>query len=90
MCVTSDEKSLIYSSTEYIYSGQLRALEQGVSVGPLTLPPEACKICTPLKPEAWQVLLKDHPDSWFSNFILRGIEKGFRIGFHGDQENLRA
>ena len=34
--------------------------------------------------------ISDHPDKWFSGYILRGIEQGFRIGFHGDQANLRS
>lgn len=45
--------------------------------------PAACIIQTPLKLEAWQ-------RRWFSAYILRGIEQGFKIGFHGDQENLRS
>ena len=32
----------------------------------------------------------DHPDRWFASYILRGIEEGFRIGFHGDHEKLRS
>ena len=27
---------------------------------------------------------------WFSAYIVRGITEGFRIGYHGDQENLRS
>ena len=52
------------------------------------LPPEACEIHTPLKPRVWQRLLEDHPDKWFANYIHRGIEQGFRIGFHGEQASL--
>jgi hypothetical protein len=34
--------------------------------------------------KAWKGLLKEHPDRWFADFILRGIEHAFRIGFQGE------
>lgn len=61
----------------------LRALEQGAQDRPVALPPEACKSHTPLKVEAWKDLLREHPDRWFADFILRGI--AWVIGFHGEQ-----
>ena len=75
---------------EYVYSKQLRALEELSSERPSLLPQEACIIQTPLKLEAWQELLGEHPDKWFADYILQGIEQGFRIGFHGSQDNLRS
>ena len=46
------------------------------------------KISTALGLETW----KKHPDRyrWFLGFILHGIEHGFRIGFHGEQESFRT
>lgn len=75
---------------EYVYSKQLRALELGALTEVITLPPEACRICTPLRLGAWQEMMREHPDKWFADYILRGIEQGFRIGFHGEQADLRA
>ena len=54
------------------------------------MPPEAREVCTPLEVEAWRGLLRHHPDRWFAEYILRGIKSGFRIGFHGNQAELRA
>ena len=39
------------------------------------------KIVTPLKLQAWQEALSDYPDTTFAAYILRGIERGFKIGF---------
>ena len=66
-------------SAEYIYSRQLRALEQGATSGPMTLPPEACRICTPPKLEAWREMLRIG-GSWTTLFgVLRmGSELGSR------------
>ena len=75
---------------EYIYSQQLKTLEVLSSGSANQLPAAACVVQTPLKLEAWRRLLEDHPDRWFSAFILRGIEQGFRIGYHGEQETLRS
>ena len=68
----------------YVYSGQLKALEEGSMCNPNGLPQEAW---TTLNVEAWQKLLQSHPDEWFKKFILRGIEQGF---YHGDQANLKS
>ena len=65
-------------------------MEQGAKAGPVIIPQEACKISTPLGVETWEKLLLEHPDRWFVGFILRGIEHGFRIAFHGEQESLRT
>jgi hypothetical protein len=34
----------------------------------------------PLKPGAWRVALRDHPDRAFVRYLLRGLAEGFRIG----------
>ena len=80
----------LLAPTEYVYSWQLQALEQGAIEGPATLPQQACRVQTPLKVKAWERLLKGHPDKWFAEFILRGIERGFRIGFQGEVKKLRS
>ena len=49
-----------------------------------------CQIVTPLKLEAWQEAMHDHPDQTFAAYILRGIEKGFRIGFNPQLVRLQS
>ena len=41
-----------------------------------------CEVVTPLKLQAWQEALEDFPDKAFAEYILRGIQAGFRIGFN--------
>ena len=49
------------------------------SVG--VLPPSLADIVTPFKLEVWAKELDSHPDIQFRDFILTGIERGFKIGF---------
>lgn len=37
---------------------------------------------SPLNTAQWSKLLKDHPDKHYSQYILKGIQEGFRIGFN--------
>ena len=48
------------------------------------LPQSAWRITTPLNSGVWSAMLADHPDKQFANYILKGIEQGFRIGCHVD------
>lgn len=48
------------------------------------LPQSARRITTPLNSGVWSAMLADHPDKQFVNYILKGIEQGFRIGCHVD------
>ena len=48
------------------------------------------KIVTPLKLQAWQDALSDYPDRTFAAYILRGIERGFKIGFDTELVKLRS
>ena len=49
-----------------------------------------CKIITPLNRPAWGEVLANHLDKAFVQYILRGIERGFRIGFNPRTVNLRS
>ena len=42
-------------------------------------------INTPLKADAWQRYLANHPDLAYVDYILDGIRNGFRIGFNATQ-----
>ena len=74
------------------YSNQLKALEEHSSDTASSPPPEACLIQSPLK--NWR-LGKDCSRVILTKlmvlgYILRGIEGGFRVEFHGDPGNLRS
>ena len=47
------------------------------------------KASTPLKLGRWAHYLSEHPDQRLASFLLRGLEKGFRIGFDNSQFKLR-
>ena len=38
-------------------------------------------ISTPLKEGSWQVALKHHPDRHYVEYLIQGIQGGFRLGF---------
>ena len=40
--------------------------------------------------KSWEVLLAPHPDERFKNFILRGLSKGFHIGYQPHLATARA
>ena len=44
------------------------------------VPPQACKITTPLEVLAWRMLLISRPHRDLVHFFLMGITHGFRIG----------
>ena len=40
------------------------------------------EVATTLRLQEWRKELRDYPDTTFKNYILNGIEHGFRIGFN--------
>ena len=46
-------------------------------------------IITPLDLSKWQSELQGHPDPTYAEFITRGIQYGFRIGFNYSLQNLK-
>ena len=54
------------------------------------LPNSLCKIVTPMKASEWRNMLATYPDKRFANFLLRGIESGFRIGFNRNMVQLKS
>ena len=72
----------------YAYTSQLLALEKCRPGQARQLPPCLLKITTPLKLDTWREELKFYPDQQFAEYILRGIENGFRIGFRYDRQVL--
>ena len=67
---------------------QLLALEACSSER--SVPSYMSKVVTPLKLQAWHDALSDYPDKTFAAYILRGIEMGFKIGFHTELVNLKS
>ncbi len=55
------------------------ALEACDSDRSQALPPDLVIIVTPLRLHEWKEGLQAHPDQIFADYILRGIDQGFRI-----------
>ena len=53
-------------------------------------PKQLCGINPPLQLGVWQNYLVHHPDQQFTQFILRGIQCSFRIGFNGKAVVLKS
>ena len=73
----------------YPYLTRLLSLDACVPSTPWVLPSELGVIATPLIAPAWTRMLKGHPDTVFANYILSGIESGFRIGFKHSNRTLK-
>lgn len=66
----------------YAYTKELLEFQKRTSpAGRAELPEEARVVRTPLKREAFRELLQEHPDRGFREYILEGLEHGFRVGF---------
>ena len=66
---------------KYLYMKDLLDLDSHrplKDVSHLVMSPE---VCSPLVASAWEEELSSHPDKCFVEFILQGIQRGFRIGF---------
>ena len=68
----------------------LRRLESFTPEQTPVLPKELCDVHTPLRVEAWSWDLRHHPDEEFAQYILRGIQQGFRIGFNRQAVQCRS
>ena len=69
----------------YKYMEDLLRLEANSAAAVPQLPPRAMVVSSPLHPDAWQRHLRGFPDPRFSEFLLRGLREGFRIGFQDHQ-----
>ena len=63
----------------YRFTSDLLALEAASPPLPSSLDDHL--LASPLRLEAWRRALEDIPDRAFCDFLLRGISRGFRIGF---------
>ena len=67
---------------KYRYIDDLKALDNHCPHSTLRLPIVSWEVHTPLVLQEWIRELAVHPDQQFSQYILEGIQKGFRIGFN--------
>ena len=74
-------EDLIDSGGHYRYTQDLLKLDRCVPSAMNVLPPQLETVVTPLRRLAWAQELRRHPDTDFAEFILKGLEHGFRIGF---------
>ena len=54
------------------------------------MPEQWAAITTPLKAEVWEEGLASYPNKAYAGFIMRGITRGFRIGFNYRQQLSEA
>ena len=75
----------------YQYSKQLLALENcGASNVLSHLPDIMCRIVSSMNLSKWNSMLATYSDNRFTNFLLRGIKDGFRIGFACGSVQLKS
>ena len=69
---------------------QWKSLTQCTSTNIVLVPPEACRVTTPLKVPAWSIYLRTYPHQELVQFFLRGITEGFRIRFNYHNRQLKS
>ena len=74
-------------SGRYAYTNNLLALEAMGAESTSHLPPlRGAEVSGFLPATEWEPFLSSHPDQRFAEFIRRGIQFGFRIGFNRNQQ----
>ena len=73
----------------WLAGGGVQELERRSSARRSRLPAEACLVRTPLRVNAWQEMLADHPDRRLVEWVVRGIQQGFRVGYQCDLRQAR-
>ena len=71
-------------------SSKLQTLANTHTEPPFQLPASLANIVTPLILKTWEAELASHPNPQFRDFILQGIQKGFRIGFEARNIQLKS
>ncbi len=68
----------------YAYTADLLTLASRRAVCPLPSVRGWSHIKCPMVPELWEECLASHPDRAYVDYLVRGLQEGFRIGFrHG-------
>ena len=77
---------------QYVYLPELMALAACRSRGGAQV--LQCLSChpspSPLNVRVWEAALRQHPDRDLADYIMQGIQQGFRIGIHEGQVSLRS
>ena len=73
----------------YRYISDLLKLEKAIPYE-IVLPGVCGYTQTPLNHVMWSMLLSDHPDRQFVEYIIRGLRTGFRIGCQATSAELRS
>ena len=78
------------SGPTYRYTSDLWALHQA-SAASLSCPIPVTSNWqpSPLPPAIWAAALQRHPDRHLAEYVIRGLEDGFRIGFDSARRTLR-
>ena len=74
---------LVAGGGEYRYTGDLLQLAGARRPEVPSVPMELTHIQSPLRKSLceWQTHLRDHPDQQFADYVVLGLQDGFRIGF---------
>ena len=75
---------------QYEYVGSLQHLDGCRPRTSVDLPQSCREIVTPLKWKQWSQLLAGHPDQQFVQYVVQGIQQGFRVGFNYDQAKCQS
>ena len=82
--------TLIIAERGYPGIEDLQHLDRCRQVPPPQVPTQLKVDVSPLRWEVWQECLAPHSDEQFSEYIVRGIRDGFRIGFDYSRYNCRT
>ena len=74
----------------YPLMNKLQSLASKSSNPPVPLPTTLATVVSPFVVTAWAEELASHPDAAFRDFLLSGIEHGFRIGHESKRVNLKS
>jgi len=75
---------------QYRYTRDLARLDSRRPSPPPQLPQWLTKVVTPLIVSEWRRQLQQHPDTRYKDYILEGIQQGFRIGFRYRNHTCQA
>ena len=63
------------------YTHELLRLQQCTPVRDIRLNPPLAEVNAPLQLPVWKKYLADHLDVAFRDYILEGIQEGFKVGY---------
>lgn len=89
--MSTDWERNLFSEGQYTYIRDMKALAKSAPpIGHAPLPAYMSRIVTTLRVEAWEKLLRPMPDRECAEYVLDGLQDGFRIGFDGRSPHASA